>query len=175
MLFGRILISFILQHLKSSDELGPCEFRFDNLIDIAFFAGNIRICELPPELLNLCRSLFCASLFIQLMLEDDLNCSFRPHHGDLSCRVGKIDIRTDMLSGHDAVGSAVGLACDNGDFRHCGLGKRIQEFCPVTDYSTMFLRNTWQKSGHILKSDKWDIKGIAKANESSSFSRGIYI
>jgi len=45
----------------------------------------------------------------------------------------------EVLGGHDVVGAAVGLARDDGDLGHSGLGVRVQQLGAVADDAAVLL------------------------------------
>src|SRR5688572_19674614 len=45
----------------------------------------------------------------------------------------------------------------------------------MRDYSAVFLRNAWKKSGHVLKCNQRNIEAVAEPDEPSGFDRSTNI
>jgi len=53
---------------------------------------------------------------VDLLLEQNIDCPLRPHHGNLGAGPGVGDIGAQELTAHHHVGAAIGLARDDSDF-----------------------------------------------------------
>src|ERR1700733_3430582 len=76
---------------------------------------------------------------LEIALVDNVHRAFWTHDGDLCRRPGIVHIGADVLRGHHAVGSAVGLAGNDGDFRDRGFGESEQKLGSVLDDSAVLL------------------------------------
>ena len=47
MLFERVGVPFVLEHLQSGDQLGAREARLDDLVNVAARGGDVGVIELP--------------------------------------------------------------------------------------------------------------------------------
>ena len=102
--------------------------------------GDVRIREFLSKLFH-----FLLALFVeiagrgQLAPVNDIDCTLRPHDGNLGRRKSKVHVGSDMFAGHDVVSPPVGLARDDGDFRHRGFRKRVKQLRTVFDNSAELL------------------------------------
>ena len=78
-----------------------------------------------------------------------------------------------MLGGHDVIGPAVGLAGDDGDLGHGGLGIGKQQLGPVPDDAAVLLGCAGQEPRHVLKRDQRDVEGVAEADEPCTLDAGV--
>ena len=78
-----------------------------------------------------------------------------------------------MFAGHDAIGSAVGLAGDHRKLRHGGFREGVQQFCSVFNDAAVLLLRAGKETGHVLESDQGNIKSVAKTHKSRALERGV--
>src|SRR5439155_5793575 len=100
-----------------------------------------------------------------LALVEDLDSPLRAHDGDLGGRPGEVEVGPDVLRGHDAVGSSIGLARDDRELGDGGLGERVKELRAVPDDASELLRWSRQEARDVFEDDERDVEGIAEADE----------
>src|SRR5207342_1521231 len=148
---------------QGGDQLAASLAGANDLIDEAARGRYIRICELFSELVY-----FFGTGGnrigggVQLTLVQDVDGSFRPHHGDLGGRPRVVEVGPNVLARHHAVCAAVRFARDDGDLRHRRLGECEQQLCAVPDDAAVLLHSTWQESRHVLEGDERNVEGVAK-------------
>ena len=170
------MIPFVLQHFQGRDQLGSCDLGFDDLVHVTLLAGDVGIGEFFAEFIHLFHTqLFFVLRPVHLTLVHDLHRPLRPHHGDFCRRVRIIDIGPDVFGGHDAVGAAVGFACDQCDFRDRGFGESVQKLGAMADDTAVFLGHAGKKTRHIFQRDQRDVEGIAEPDKPGPFIRGVDI
>ena len=140
-LLPRVLELLAAQELEVLADLLSRQTRLDDVVDEA----ARRSWEWIGELLHV-----LALLLLDLVaaFEDDLNGSLSAHHGNFSRRPSVVRVTSQVLGAHDVVGATVGLAGDDGDLGHGGLGKREQELGAVSDDAL------WKKDPLKLSSDQ---------------------
>ena len=120
--------------LERRDQHRACRPRLDHLVDVAALGGVVRVRE---ALLVVGDQLGAARLrvvrLLELLAEDDVDGSLRPHHRDLGRRPGDVEVGADVLRTHDVVGAAVGLARDHRQLRHGRLRECVEKLRTVAD------------------------------------------
>src|SRR5438045_4102057 len=71
--------------------------------------------------------------FVHLPPKDDLACALPAQHRDLGVGPREVHVTAQVLGAHHVVGTAVGLARDDGDLRHRALGERVEQLGAVLD------------------------------------------
>ena len=82
----------------------------------------------------------------QFFLGDDVHRARSTHDRDLCGRPGEVHVAADVFAAHDVIGTAIGLARDDGQLRDRCLGVREQQLGAVPDDAAMFLADTRQES-----------------------------
>ena len=141
MLFRRVRVDLVLEHVEPANQLQAGLPRVDDLIDVSQLGRPERI----RKLLAVLGRELGAPLIGQIgagdfVAIDDVDGPVGAHHGDLGGRPGEIEIGANVLRRHDVVGAAVSLARDNGQLRDRGLGERVEQLGAVKDDSIPFLR-----------------------------------
>src|ERR1043166_3069524 len=169
-----IRIPLVFQQSESPDQLWPCIFRLDDLVYKAALRRNIRVGEFFIELVYDAFAIFFGVRRVRKLLSIEYsNCAFRSHYGDLSGRIGEIDVRADVFRGHNTIGSAISFSGYHRDLRHGSFGKGVEEFCSVPDNSAVFLIDAGQKPRNILERDQRDIEAVAKTDETRRLYRSV--
>ncbi len=106
---------------------------------------------------------------------DDLDGAVGAHDGDLGGGPCEIDIRSDVLGTHDAVGPTVGLAENHGDLRDRRFGKGEKKLGSIADDPTVLLGGSGHETRDILEGDQRDIERIAEADESCALDGGVVV
>ena len=78
-----------------------------------------------------------------------------------------------MLAAHDDISPAVGLARDNRDLGHGGLGIGEDQLGAVADDPAVFLVDAGHESGDIHQSHDGDVEAIAEPDEAGRLGRGV--
>ncbi len=73
-----------------------------------------------------------------------------------------------MCFEHHAVGPAVGLAGDDRDLGHRGLGEGVEQLGAVADDPAVLLGGAGEEAGHVLEGDEGDVEGVAEAHEAGA-------
>ncbi len=79
------------------------------------------------------------------------------------------------LDAHHVVGAAVGLARDDRDLRHGGLGVGEQQLGAVLDQAAILLRGARQEARHVDEGDDRDVEAVAEAHEARGLARGVAV
>src|SRR5262249_54380543 len=111
----------------------------------------------------------------QFTAVDDVHRSFGAHNGDLSRRIGEVDVRADVLRAHHAVGAAISFARDHGDFGGGRLGEPVGQLRAVADNAAEFLARAGEEAGYVLEGDQRDVEGVTETHEPRAFHRRIDI
>ena len=102
-------------------------FGFDHVINVAPTGSHVGIGESLAVFLNQLGTqgvrVFSLSQFATIK---DVDSSLWPHHGYLGGGPSQIDVPPDMLTGHDVICTAVGLAGDNSDFWDGGFAISVE-------------------------------------------------
>ena len=168
MLLRRIALVLVVRHLQGLHQLVAGVARQDNLVDVAAFGSTIGVVELLFVLLDDARLLFGGCLAVE-----DVHCSFGPHHGNLRLRIGQVDVSAGGFAGHHDVGAAVGLAGDERNLGHSGLGIGIDNLGAVADDAVVLLHGAGQEAGHVLERNNRYVEAVAEADEAGSLVAGI--
>src|SRR6267154_1295015 len=136
---------------------------FDDRVYVAAFGGNEWVCEAFPEFGDFFPAQFFAIGFgssIEFAFVDDVDGAFRAHYSYFRHGPGKVCVGANVFRSHDAIRAAVGLARDDGDFRHSGVRESVQQFFAVADDAAEPLRVAGKKPWASLEIDKRIIEGI---------------
>jgi hypothetical protein len=144
--------------------------RHDHVVDEAAGAGDERIGEL---FLVLGFALGELGRIVLFLAEDDLDRALRAHDGDFSRRPGEIDVAAQVLGRHHVVGTAVGLAGDDGDLGHGAFGVGVEQLGAVLDDAAVFLRGARHEARDIDEGDDRNVEGVAEADEAGGLDRGL--
>src|SRR5206468_3585231 len=93
--------------------------------------------------------------------------------GDLGGGPGEVDVGAEVLGAHDAVGSAVGLAGDDGELGDRRLGEGVEQFGAVADDAAVLLLDAGHEAGDVLEGDEGDVEGVAEADEARALDAGV--
>jgi len=99
----------------------------------------------------------------------------RAHDRDLGRRPGADHVGAQVLGAHDDVGPAVGLAGNDRQLGHRGLGIGEEHLGPVLDDAQLFLVAAGQEAGDVDEADQRDVEGIAEADEARPLHRGLHV
>merc|ERR1712037_356824 len=138
---------------------------FNDVVHVASHRSWERI----PKLLNILLLLSCRAL----SSKDDGHGSLGAHHSHLGCRPGIVGVALQVLRRHHVIGASVCFPCDDGYLRNSCLSICIQQLCPVSDDTTIFLSSAWQESRDILKCYNGDVESVTESDETCSFHAGI--
>src|SRR6516162_5242584 len=109
----RVFVALVFQHIQSLDQLAAGVAGADDGVEVSALGGDVGIGEAVAELLDLGGALGLGVVgLLELAAVDDVDRAFRAHHGDFGGGPGIVDVGADVLGGHDAIGSAIGLAGD---------------------------------------------------------------
>ena len=161
--FLRGLASRLLARAPGAgDDFGAGIGRLDDGVNIAAFGGDKGIGEAVAEFgdfLLTQRFPFAGRHFFEFTFVNYVHYgAFRSHDSDFCSGPREVCIGTQMLGRHYAVGSAVGLACDDGDFRYSGFGEGEQELRAMFDDAAQLLLGAGKKAGDVFKGDQWNVK-----------------
>ena len=167
-----IAIPLIFQHLQRRYQLCPGKARLNNLIHIAAAGSNVRIGKhlsifgdkLFTPLIGIIR-------FIDRVLKQDIDRSFRAHHRDFRRGPGIIDVASHVLTIHHVIGPSVGLARNHRDLGHRRFAVGIEQLGPVANDAVVFLADPWQETWHIHKGNQRDIEAVAEAHKTRGLVR----
>src|SRR5205814_273832 len=106
-----------------------------------------------------------------LRTEDDAYRRLRPGDGDAARGPREVDIGAQVLRAHGDVGAAVGLAQDQRDLRHRGLGVGVNELGAVRDDAAVLLRRARQVTGDVDEAEDRDVEAIAEPHEARRLAR----
>src|SRR6201999_1077720 len=104
---------------------------------------------------------------------DDVDRALGTHHGDLGGRPGVVEVGQHVLGGHHVVGTAVGLAGDDGELGDGRLGVGVEELGAVADDPVPLLVGAGQEAGHIGEGEDRDVVAVAGANEAGRLLGGL--
>src|SRR6266849_20257 len=124
------------QGAEGGDDFGAGGGGLDYGVDVAALGGYEGIGEAIAEFGDFFAAhgfAFGLRNFFQFTLVDDVDGAFGAHHGDFRGGPGEIGVGADVLGGHDAIGTAVGFAGDDGDFGDGGFGVGEEQFGAVLD------------------------------------------
>src|SRR5699024_1696804 len=122
--------------------------------------------EVRPQLLDVPTLLLGVG---QCLAVDDVGGALRTHDRDLGRGPGDVDVRAEVFRPHHVVGTAVGLAGDDGDQRDGRLGIGVDEFRAAPDDAVPLLIRAGQETGNIHKGQHGDVERVAGAYESCRF------
>ena len=176
MLAGRDAVFFVGQHLQGADQPEAGAGGFDDVVDVAAFGSGVGI----GELFGILRLAFEQGLLgiggvLRLFAEDHLHRALGAHHGDLGARPGIDQVSPHVAAVHDAIGSAIGFAQDDGDLGHGGFGEGIEELGAVANDAVVFLVGARQEAGDVLQHDERDVESVAKADKTRALDRSVDI
>ncbi len=80
-----------------------------------------------------------------------------------------------MLAVHHAICAAICFPCYHSHLWNRRLAKSIKQLSAMSNDAPMFLVDTWQESGNILKNDQWDVEAIAEAHETCRLRTSVDI
>ena len=165
MLLPRIGLLLGLEDFEIFAETLTSFERLDDVIDEASLSGHERIGKVV--------GVFGLVLLEVLSTEDDLDGTFGTHDGDFTVGPRVVGITAEMLGGHDAVGTTVGLTGDDGDLGDGGFGVGVDELGAFTNDTVVFLVDTGEESGDIDEGHDGNVEGIAEADETSTLDGGV--
>lgn len=149
-----------LEYLKSIADYLSCARWLHDVVHVSALGSLERVCE--------CVLVLSSFLFTILTSEDDLDGTLGSHDGDLGCRPGEVVITIEMLGAHHIIGTSVGLSCDEGNLRDCGLSVSVEKLGSVLDDATELLDGTWEEPWHISEGHDGNLEGIAESYEAST-------
>src|ERR1700733_12131752 len=146
----------------------------DDGVDVAALGGDVGVGEgvlvflglLPAQLVG-------AGGGGELAAVEDADGAGGAHDGDLGGGPGEVDVAAEVLGAHDVVGAAVGLAGDDGDLGHGGLGVGVQQLGAAADDAGPFLGDAGQEAGHVDEGQHGDVERVAGADEPGGFLRRV--
>src|ERR1700733_14962285 len=148
----------------------------DHGVDVAAFGGYVGVGEAFAKV----GDFFLAQVFafglggaVNLAFVHDVDGAFRAHDGDFGGRPGEIDVGSNVLGSHDAIGAAVSFAGDDRNFGNGGFGESEKQFRAVADDAAEFLLCAWEKAGHVFEGDQRNIEGVAETHEARAFYRSV--
>ncbi len=104
---------------------------------------------------------------------NDLCRALGPHHRNLGCGPGIVEIAAQMLGRHHHIGTAIGLARDDSHLGHRCLAISKEQFGPMLDHATIFLGGAGQEAGHIDHGQDRNVKAVAEPHEPRSLARAV--
>jgi hypothetical protein len=144
----------------------------DDFVEIAALGGDEGVGEAGLVVLDAAGDLVRIAQFGAV---EDLHRALRPHDGDLGGRPGIVHVAADVLRRHDVIGPAIGLAGDQRDLGHGGLGIGEQQLGAVLDEAAVFLRRARQEARHVDEGDERDAEAVAEAHEARRLAAGVGI
>ena len=174
MLLGRIPVALARQGRKRRREGAAGVAGLDHGIEVPAGGGGVGIRKLLPELRYLlgpervrigCRR--------ELALVEHVDGPLGAHHSDLRRGPRVVPISAEVLARHDAVGTAVGLARDEGHLRHGRLGEGEQQLRAVADDAAVLLPGTRQEAWHVLEGEQRNIERVAEPHEPRRLDRRV--
>ena len=109
----------------------------------------------------------------ELLTVDEAHRAGGSHHRDLRTRPCNVDIATHVLGAHHAVGTAVGLAGDDGDLGDGGLAVGVQQLGAATDDAVVLLLGSRQEAGNVHQHDDRHVETVAGPDEPRGLLRGV--
>ena len=165
MLLPRIGLLLGLKNFKILAESLTGLERLNNIINETSLSSHERIGEVV-RVLGLV-------LLEVLTAEDNLDSTFSTHDSNLAVGPRVVGITAEMLGGHDAVGTTVGLTGNDGDLGDGGFSVSVDELGTLTNNTVVLLVDTGEETGDIDEGHDGDVEGIAEADETSALHRGV--
>ena len=159
----------------------------DDAVDIAAFGRNVGIGKAVAELLDFLGAHFGEACVagesvdaflggpVELAPIDDFDRALRSHDGNFGGWPGVVHVAANVLGAHDAIGSAVSFAGDDGDLGHSGFGKGVEQLGAVHDDAAVLLLHTGKEAGNIVKGDQRNVEAVAEADKARALDRGADI
>src|SRR5712692_7393591 len=175
-LLRRTSLSLRAKDREGVDDARPGLRRFDHIVEVAHPRRNVRVRE-PVSIFahELLLSLLRILRVLDLLLEDDLDCTFRTHDRELGGGPREVEVPADVLGTHDVVRAAVGLPRDDRDLRDRSFAEGEQELRAVPDDPTILLLGTREESGHVNEGEERDVEAIAEPDEAGGLDRRVDI
>ena len=125
-----IFLGLVLQRAQGLDQAAARAVRHDDVVDVAQARRDEGVGE-AFLVFGLARG---QGLGVAgLLAEDDLDRALGAHDRDLGGGPGVVDVAAQVLGAHDVIGAAIGLAGDDGQLGHRGLGIGEQQLGAVLD------------------------------------------
>ena len=178
MLLRRGLDELALQQSQRAGDVSAGVRGRDHRIDISALGCDIRVhqgvlvipLQFQPQRVDV---LAVTRRLGELLAVDEAHRTGGAHHRDLRARPGDVDIAAHVLGSHHAVGTAVGLAGDDGDLGDGGLAVGVQQLCAAPDDAVVLLLGSRQEARNVHQHDDRDVEAVAGPNESRGLLRGV--
>ena len=122
--------------------------RQNHIVNKATCAGNKWIGE-SRFVLGFFGSEFGRIVFV--FAENNLDRAFGTHHGNFGVGPRKIHVTAQVLGCHHIVGTTVGFAGDDGNFRHGAFGIGVEQFCAMLDDAAVLLAGAGHEAGNVQR------------------------
>ena len=168
MFLRRPFFPLAVKHSQGADDARTRFLRFDDAIDLAVFGcfiGRRKFIDIFLFLL----------FFFRVVLKDDIGCTIGAHDGDFCRRPGHDHVGAELAAAHGNIGTAVGLAGDDGDLGDRRFTVSIEHLGTVADDAAVFLSRPRQEARYIDEGDDRDIEAVAEADETSRLVRCVDI
>mmetsp|Transcript_13921 Transcript_13921/g.34995 ORF Transcript_13921/g.34995 Transcript_13921/m.34995 type:complete len:369 (+) Transcript_13921:383-1489(+) len=146
----------------------PRFLRIDNVVHKPSLSGNHRICKFFGIL-------FYAFVHVVIAPIEYVHGALCSHYRNFCSWPCIVAVHSEVLAGHDIVGTPVRFSCDHRNFGHRGFGVRKEKLSSVPYDSSEFLFRPGQKPGNIHKGHQRYIESIAEADKSRGFVAGINV
>src|SRR5262245_50068636 len=161
-----VLVALVLEVAQRGDQLAPRFVRTNHFVDEPSPRGDIGVGELLAELGDLLGSHRRRIRgLIELALIENVDGAVWPHYREFRGRPRVVEVGSQMLARHHAVGPAVRLAGNDRHLRHGRLGKREEQFGAVLDDPAELLHGSRQKTRHVLEGDERNVERVAETDE----------
>ena len=174
MLLGRQDLALGAQQAQRADDLDPGLVRRDDRVDVPALGRDVGVGEGVLVLRDQLGTLRLRVLgVLELVPVEDVDRALGAHHGDLGGRPGDVDVGAEVLGPHHVVRPAVGLAGDDGDQRHRGLGVGVDQLRAAADDAVPLLVGAGQEAGHVHEGQHRDVERVAGAHEARGLLRRV--
>ena len=170
MLLWRVGLVLVAAAFQTLDKCLAGISRSNDVVDETKFSSAIRVVELCLILLDALGLLFGCLLAIE-----DRHSALGSHHGNLGTLVGEVDICSELLAVHHDVGATISLAGDEGDLRHSGLGKGVEQLGTMANDAAMLLVDARHKARNVFDGDDRDVEAVAETHEACALLRCVDI
>ena len=176
MLLRRQGYSLVFGDLQRMYQCAPRFGGFEYGINISFRCSHIGIGKLLLILLYLLRTcLIGVGRSHDLLTEDNIGSTLRPHNCYLGSGPGKDKVGTQMARTHGNITTTVSFAKNNGNLGNRSLAIGVQNLGSVTDYSAILLINSGQIAGKVYEGYLRNRKRIAITDKTGNLVGRIYI
>ncbi len=166
MFLARHCVDFGFEQPQCSNDVFAGFARLNHIVDETVLGGDEWIRETVLEFFDL---LLAHGVGVgrcsNLAAIDDVDCALGTHHGNLGGGPCEIHVASQVFRSHDAVGTPVGFARDDCDFRDGRFGECIEQLRAVADDASPLLAGTGKEAGDVFEGQDRDVEGVSEAHE----------